>query len=92
MDTFDGGCMMRGGSGARRGQLETIKILIADDHAVVREGTRKILEHEPDFDVVAEASDGEEAVRLTGTFHPDVAIIDIAMPGVNNIRQFCDPG
>ena len=66
--------------------METIKILIADDHAVVREGTRKILEHEPDFSVVAEASDGEEAVRLTGASQPDVAIVDIAMPGVNGLE------
>ena len=63
-----------------------IKILIADDHAVVREGTRQILEQEPDLDVVAEAVDGEEAVRLTGSSKPDVAIIDIAMPKVDGIE------
>jgi len=62
-----------------------IKILIADDHAVVREGTRQILEQEPDLDVVAEAADGAEAVRLAGNFRPDVAIIDIAMPNVDGI-------
>lgn len=50
-----------------------IKILIADDHAVVREGTRQILEHEPDLEVVSEASDGEEAVKLAGSSKPDVA-------------------
>ncbi|MFC1909279.1 response regulator [Chloroflexota bacterium] len=63
-----------------------IKILIADDHAVVREGTRQILEQEPDLDVVAEAADGEEAVRLAGSSKPDVAIIDIAMPNVDGIE------
>ena len=63
-----------------------IKILIADDHAVVREGTRQILEQEADLDVVAEAADGEEAVRLAGRFSPDVAIIDIAMPKVDGIE------
>jgi len=63
-----------------------IKILIADDHAVVREGTRQILEREPDLDVVAEAADGEEAVRLAGSSRPDVAIIDIAMPNVDGIE------
>ena len=57
-----------------------IKILIADDHAVVREGTRQILEQEADMEVVAEAADGEEAVKLAGSAKPDVAIIDIAMP------------
>jgi len=66
--------------------LSKIKILIADDHAVVREGTRQILEQEPDLDVVAEAADGEEAVRLAGSSRPDVAIIDIAMPRVDGIE------
>jgi NarL family two-component system response regulator LiaR len=63
-----------------------IKILIADDHAVVRDGTRQILEHEPDMDVVAEAADGSEAIKLAGTAKPDVAIIDIAMPDVDGIE------
>jgi len=63
-----------------------IKILIADDHAVVREGTRQILEQESDLDVVAEAADGEEAVRLANSSRPDVAIIDIAMPKVDGIE------
>jgi len=69
-----------------RCHLGKIKILIADDHAVVREGTRQILEQEPDLNVVAEAGDGEEAVRLAGTFKPDVAIIDIAMPKLDGIE------
>ena len=63
-----------------------IKILIADDHAVVREGTRQILEQEPDLKVVAEAGDGEEAVRLAASSKPDVAIIDIAMPKLDGIE------
>ena len=66
--------------------MEKIKILIADDHAVVREGTRQILEQEPDLDVVAEAIDGEEAVKFAGSFEPDLAIIDIAMPKVDGIE------
>jgi DNA-binding NarL/FixJ family response regulator len=65
--------------------LGKIKILIADDHAVVREGTRQILEQEPDLEVVAEAGDGEEATRLAGIHKPDVAIIDVAMPKVDGI-------
>jgi NarL family two-component system response regulator LiaR len=66
--------------------MDKIKVLIADDHAVVREGTRQILEQEPDIDVVAEAADGEEAVKLAGSTRPDVAIIDIAMPGIDGIE------
>ena len=66
--------------------MGNIKILIADDHAVVREGTRQILEQEADMDVVAEAADGEEAVRLAGSSKPDVAIIDIAMPKLDGIE------
>ena len=68
------------------GDLGKIKILIADDHAVVREGTRQFLEQETDLEVVAEACDGEEAVRLAGSAKPDVAIIDIAMPKVDGIE------
>lgn len=64
---------------------DKIRILIADDHAVVREGTRQLLEHEADMEVVAEASDGEEAVRLVGETKPDVAIIDINMPKLDGI-------
>ena len=63
-----------------------IRVLIADDHAVVREGTRKVLEQESDLCVVGEAGDGEEAVRLTGALKPDVAIIDINMPKRDGIE------
>jgi NarL family two-component system response regulator LiaR len=66
--------------------MSTIKILIADDHAVVRDGTRQILEQEKDMEVIAEAADGAEAVKLAGSTKPDVAIIDIAMPGVDGIE------
>lgn len=66
--------------------MKKIKILIADDHAFVREGTRRILEQEPDLEVVAEAGDGEEAVGLATNLKPDVAIIDVAMPRVDGIE------
>jgi NarL family two-component system response regulator LiaR len=66
--------------------LDRIKVLIADDHAVLREGTRQILEHEPDIEVIAEAGDGEEAVDLATKFRPDVAIIDISMPILDGIE------
>ena len=65
---------------------DSIKILIADDHAVMREGTRHILEREKDLEVVAEAADGKEAVEMAGRFSPDVAIIDIAMPELDGIE------
>jgi len=66
--------------------LEKIKVLIADDHAVVREGTRRILEQEKDLSVVGEAADGDEAVRMAASLKPDVAIVDIAMPRMDGIE------
>jgi len=65
--------------------VEKIRILIADDHAVLRQGTVKLLEQEPDLKVIAEASDGEEAVRKATELMPDVAIIDISMPKLDGI-------
>ncbi len=66
--------------------MEKITILLADDHMLVREGTRKLLEREEDLQVVGETGDGEEAVRLATELRPDVAIIDIAMPKLNGIE------
>ncbi len=63
-----------------------IRILIADDHVVVREGTRRVLEQEPDLEVVGEAGDGEEAVELAKSLKPDVAIIDVSMPKMDGIE------
>lgn len=63
-----------------------LRIVIADDHAVVREGTRNIIEREPDMEVVGAAADGEEAVRLIEKYRPDVAVLDIAMPKLNGIE------
>jgi DNA-binding NarL/FixJ family response regulator len=57
-----------------------IRILLADDHALVREGIRRVLEEDPEFEVVAEAADGEEAVALARDHRPDVAVVDISMP------------
>ncbi len=67
-------------------ELDKIKVLIADDHSVVRKGTRQILEQEPDLEVVGEASDGVEAVRLTESCKPNVAILDVAMPNMDGIE------
>jgi len=60
------------------------RIVLADDHVLVREGLKSLLEREH-FQVVAEASDGQEAVKLIETHHPDIAILDISMPTLNGI-------
>ncbi len=64
----------------------TITILLADDHAIVREGLRFLLEAQPDMEVVAEASDGRDAVQVATELQPAVAIMDITMPGLNGIE------
>ncbi len=70
----------------RRRNVGKIRVLIADDHAVVREGTRRMLEQEGDMEVVGEAVDGEEAVELADETKPDVAIVDISMPKLDGIE------
>ena len=62
-----------------------IRVLLADDHAVVRKGIREVLEEDPELIVVAAACDGGEAVRLVGEHHPEVAVLDIQMPRVTGI-------
>src|SRR6185312_6549597 len=62
-----------------------ITVLLADDHALVREGTRRLLEAEADMRVVAEAGNGQSAVEEATRWRPDVAIIDVAMPGMSGI-------
>ncbi len=63
-----------------------IRIVIADDHALVREGTRQILEDHPGLVVAGEAQDGEEAVAMVSRLQPDVVLMDIAMPKLNGIE------
>jgi len=60
--------------------------MIADDHAMLREGMHNLLEKEKDFELVGEAADGEEAVRLAGKLKPDIVIMDIVMPKLNGIE------
>jgi DNA-binding NarL/FixJ family response regulator len=61
-------------------------VLVADDHAIVREGLRMLLEQEEDLEVVAEAADGDEAVRLTAVHHPDVVLMDVFMPRLDGVE------
>jgi DNA-binding NarL/FixJ family response regulator len=73
----------------------TVRVLIADDQAMVRGGLRLILEDQPDLTVVAEAADGAEAVALARRLHPDVSLVDIRMPrldGIEVTRALAGPG
>jgi len=63
-----------------------IKVLLADDHSIVRAGLRRIVEESGDMEVIAEASDGREAVRQALEKKPDVAVIDISMPGLDGLE------
>lgn len=62
---------------------EAITIVLADDHTMMREGTRRLLEEDPAFVVVGEAGDGARAIELCQQFHPDILVLDIAMKGMN---------
>ena len=80
---------------ANRNPHSAISVVLADDHAIVRDGLRMILEAQGDITVVGDAADGRQAVRLIQQLRPDVAVIDIAMPELNGIeatyeiRQTC---
>lgn len=65
---------------------ETIRVAVVDDHAVVREGIRRVLEGEPGVTVVGEGKDGDEALALVAQEHPDVLVIDVAMPGRTGLQ------
>jgi DNA-binding NarL/FixJ family response regulator len=66
--------------------MSTTRIVIADDHAIIRRGLRMLLEHEPGLQVVAEARDGREAIEVAKRERPHVVILDIAMPGLNGLE------
>ena len=69
-----------------RRQTKIVKIIIADDHAVVRIGLRTLLEKEADFQVIGEASDGIQTINLVKLLNPDAVILDMIMPGINGIE------
>lgn len=66
--------------------MNTVRILVADDHRVVRKGLCLLLQSHPGFQVIAEASDGREAVALAEAHQPDVVVMDVGMPGLNGIE------
>ncbi len=75
----------------------SMRILIADDHAIVREGLRALIETEPDMELAGEAADGREAVALAEQYRPDVILLDLVMPGMDGIAaieqiQAAQPG
>jgi RNA polymerase sigma factor (sigma-70 family) len=63
-----------------------IRVLVADDHAIIREGLRVMLGNQPDMEVVAVAANGREAIRLVDKHEPDIAVIDISMPELNGVE------
>src|SRR3990172_968814 len=67
--------------------MKRIRILLAEDHDLVRAGFRALLQNLPDVEVVAEADDGREALRLAAAHRPDVVLMDIAMPGLNGLES-----
>jgi two-component system response regulator NreC len=66
--------------------MSAIRILLADDHVVMRSGLRLLLERQPNLEVIGEAADGQEAVRLAAAEKPEVVIMDIAMPHLNGVE------
>src|ERR1051326_7430577 len=66
--------------------MKRIRVLLADDHAVVRQGFKMILAAQPDLEIVGEAGNGREAVELAEKIRPDVIVMDVAMPELNGIE------
>ena len=67
-------------------QIGPIRILLVDDHAIVRDGIRSLLKTQPDIEVVGEADNGQAAVAMVGNLEPDVVLMDLVMPGMDGIE------
>ncbi len=76
---------MAGQAGTEPTASNRIRILIADDHPIVRDGLRKLLSFESDFDIVGEASNGQEAIKLVHSLKPDILLLDLRMPELDGI-------
>ncbi len=66
--------------------MDKIKVLLAEDHTIVRKGISEFVQREPDMEVVGEVGDGEEAVKMTAELQPDIVVMDIVMPNLNGIE------
>ncbi|HEX2979176.1 MAG TPA: response regulator transcription factor [Anaerolineaceae bacterium] len=66
--------------------MKHIRVILADDHAVLRIGIRNLLSHSPDIEVIGEAGDGFEALRLVNELNPDVLLLDMEMPGMDGVE------
>ena len=72
--------------GKKRSLLDRIRVVLVEDHVVVRQSLRQFLNRASDLEVVGEAGDGEQAVRVATELKPDVIVMDVAMPNVNGIE------
>lgn len=69
-----------------RTQTDKVRVLLADDHTILRQGVRLLLENEPDFTVVGEAGDGSQAITLALELDPDIIVLDVSMPGLGAVE------
>lgn len=68
-----------------------VRIVIADDHQIFRDGLRRLLDSEPGFEVIAEAADGEEAIRVVRDVNPDILLLDVSMPRLGGVEALAAP-
>ncbi len=72
--------------------MPKIRVVIADDHAILRDGIRSLLERQDDMQVVGEACNGFEALQQVELYQPDIVLMDVAMPGMNGLEGSAGPG